>query len=70
MTDKQQAAASLAQRALASLTHSESDLLISAAKALDPKINTGELRAAWLEKFLTRTRARPERQSYDYPTQA
>jgi hypothetical protein len=58
MNIEQQAAHNLAQRALASEKQSESDLLIASAKSLDPRINTGELKAAWLEKWLTQNQHR------------
>ena len=58
MTNKQQAARNLAQRAIHAERQSESNLLIAAAKSLDSTIDTAQLKAAWLEKWLLQNQNR------------
>jgi len=57
-TIEQQAAQSLAQRAIETEKQSQSNTLILAAKSLDPQIDAESIKAAWTEKWLKQNQNR------------
>jgi len=58
MSTQQEAAVSLASRAMQTDKQSEALLLIAAAQRLDPSINTEELQKQWLNQWLEQNKNR------------
>lgn len=63
MNIEQEAAQSLIARAFSTGRQSEADLLIGAAKRLDPAINAEKIQARWLEQWLEANRNRTKESS-------
>jgi hypothetical protein len=57
-TINQEAARSLAQRAIDTDKQTESNTLILAAVSLDPSIDTATIKAAWLDKWMKQNQNR------------
>jgi hypothetical protein len=58
LTIEQEAAQSLAQRAIDTDKQSQSNTLILAAISLDPSIDTANIKAAWLDKWMKQNQNR------------
>ena len=58
MNHNQKCARNLIKRAIAAETQSESNLLLAAAKSLDPQIDIENAKAEWLEIWLHKNQNR------------